>query len=252
MCIAILNTSSLLAYSVIQTSFENNDDGAGLLWSENGALQVHKQQSGAKTFYKKYKAIRKRVSGPIVLHFRIGTHGDFSADNLHPFLINPDLGFVHNGIIQTVQANRKFSDTWHFNEYFLKLLANPAAIIDPKSREFTAVADYIGTGNKLVFLTSANDWQIVNESAGHWDNLGNWFSNYTYLESRYKDFGGQQVAKNMLDDWPSMDEIYAEKIADILGADPIDLDFEDIKKFYSAKSLSDVYDQLLWSEEISL
>lgn len=252
MCIAILNTRALLDYQIIANSFDNNDDGAGLLWSENGTLQVHKQQKNAKTFYKKYKAIRKRVTGPIVLHFRIGTHGDFSNDNLHPFLVNPDLGFVHNGIIQTIQANRKFSDTWHFNEYFLKLLANPAAIIDGKSKEFLTVADYIGTGNKLIFLTSSNDWQIVNESAGHWDDFGNWFSNYTYLESRYKDYGGQQVAKNMLDDWPSLDEIYADKIADILEVETWEIDFEDLKKHYQCKDLAQIYEALLWGDEVVL
>jgi hypothetical protein len=35
--------------------------------------------------------------------------------------------------------------------------------------------------SKLVFLNNENRFHISNERLGHWDNVGNWFSNYSYL-----------------------------------------------------------------------
>jgi hypothetical protein len=40
--------------------------------------------------------------------------------------------------------------------------------------------DYIGT-SKIIFITAANEWVILNETLGKWVD-GNWFSNESYKE----------------------------------------------------------------------
>jgi len=189
MCIAILNTKSTLKTEYIKNSWDNNEQGGGILWVENGALNTFKTYQ-YKAFLKTYKAIRKRINGKMVLHFRIATSGFQSIDNLHPFLVNENLGFVHNGVLNGL-GNREFSDTYQFNEMLKSLpvdfLRNPTIL--------AFIEKYI-TSSKLIFLDSSDNATIVNEKLGHWIG-SDWFSNDSYIG--YHDFvysGNKKVARN--------------------------------------------------------
>jgi predicted glutamine amidotransferase len=195
MCIAIFNKQNLLSFDIIKNSWENNNDGAGLLWIENGALQVFKEANSMKLFYKKYKAIRANNALPILLHFRIGTHGNFADYNLHPFLVNNQIGFVHNGVIRITEIDARYSDTNHFNRLVLQTMKTPARIFKDGTNEAALVSHFCSTNSKLIFLNAAGQHRIFNESAGHWDKFGNWFSNRTYEACTYRDFGGKKVSK---------------------------------------------------------
>jgi predicted glutamine amidotransferase len=195
MCIAIFNKSVLLSYDTIKNSFENNNDGAGLLWIENGALQVFKEATSLKRFWKKYKAIRESNALPMLLHFRIGTHGNFADYNLHPFLVNSQIGFVHNGVIRITETDARYSDTNHFNRLVLQTMKTPARIFKDGTNEAALVSHFCSTNSKLIFLNASGAFRIFNEAAGHWDKSGNWFSNNTYKACAYRDFGGTKVSK---------------------------------------------------------
>lgn len=173
MCIAILNTSGKLSTDTLTNSWNNNEQGAGLLWNEAGHLQTYKTYKLNKLL-KKYNQLRGNPDiGKIVLHFRIATSGYEKYTNLHPFLVSPDLGFVHNGIIPGLGDNR-LSDTYYLNELLKSL---PAGFLSCHgTREL--IAGYIG-GSKLVFLDSQDNHTIINEAAGHWID-GNWFSNNSH------------------------------------------------------------------------
>jgi predicted glutamine amidotransferase len=193
MCIAIFNKSSVLSYDTIRNSFENNNDGAGLLYIENGALQVFKESTSLKRFWKKYKAIRENNALPMLLHFRIGTHGNFADYNLHPFLVNSQIGFVHNGVIRITETDARYSDTNHFNRLVLQTMKTPARIFKDGTSEAALVSHFCAHNSKLIFLNAAGDYRIFNEAQGHWDKVGNWYSNNTYTACNYRDFGGQRV-----------------------------------------------------------
>lgn len=173
MCIAILNTSGKLSPDTLTNSWNNNEQGAGLLWNEAGHLQTYKTYKLNKLL-KKYNQLRGNPDiGKIVLHFRIATSGFEKYTNLHPFLVNPDLGFVHNGIIPGLGDNR-LSDTYYLNELLKSL---PAGFLSCQgTREL--IAGYIG-GSKLIFLDNQDTHTIINEAAGHWIE-GNWFSNNSH------------------------------------------------------------------------
>jgi hypothetical protein len=53
------------------------------------------------------------------------------------------------------------------------------------------IEDYIGY-SKLIFLDNENNYTIVNEHLGKWDGKC-WFSNETYKDVSYKDFGGKKI-----------------------------------------------------------
>jgi|GEM_PF-895717 len=193
MCIAILNTpKQILSKQTLKNCWDNNYDGAGMLYIKDGSLTTFKELDSFKKFFNHYKEAKKaNKKSWFVLHFRISTHGKVNETNCHPFMVNPNLGFVHNGIISGVGSSESFSDTYLFNQTILKGL--PEGF---EHNEATKVLlDSFIDSSKLIFLNSRNEWSIINEEAGHWAD-GNWFSNNSYkCVSRYLDYGGTKVLR---------------------------------------------------------
>jgi hypothetical protein len=189
MCIAILNTKKAgrLPKSHIKNSWENNDMGAGLLWNEGNKLNVFKTYEYDE-YIDKYNQIRDNANvGNIVLHFRIATSGYKGEHNLHPFLVSDKLGFVHNGVIKGL-GNKKFSDTYEFNDMLKKFKHNFLGC--DMSKYF--ISEYIGY-SKLVFLDIDDKYTIINEELGKWSD-GNWYSNDSYKQyNDFKYYGNQKV-----------------------------------------------------------
>lgn len=196
MCIAILNTKqTTLKKQLLKNCWENNGDGAGILYINNdNKLEFFKEMKSFDSFYNKYIDIRKNYGKRnMVLHFRISTHGKVNTTNCHPFLVNEDIGFVHNGMIYDVPTSTEYSDTYMFNETVLKNLKDG---FEHNQTIMDMIESFIGNGSKLVFLNSENKYVIVNELAGHW-NLGCWFSNNSYKQvNDWVDFGGIKKKKN--------------------------------------------------------
>lgn len=193
MCIAILNPSGVtLKKKVLKTCWDNNTDGAGMLYLQNGVLTTYKEMDKFDDFYKHYEMVRKNYrNSQVVIHFRISTHGKVDLENCHPFMINEDWGFVHNGIISNAERHVDYSDTNMFNRNVLRKL--PPDWIHNEAM-YELVSGYIGS-SKLLFLNKDNEAYIVNEDWGVWD-LGCWFSNKTYKETRYFDYGGKSMLKH--------------------------------------------------------
>jgi hypothetical protein len=192
MCIAILNNeNNVIDFNTLQTCWNNNRDGAGMLYIQDGVLKTYKQMDSFNKFYDAYlKARNNDMSKKIVLHFRISTHGKVNKTNCHPFLVNQNLGFVHNGIICGVGYSKDFSDTYLFNKDVLKKMPIDFLQYDAIVKLLEGFIDY----SKLIFLDKDNNSTIVNEARGVWDN-GNWYSNTTYKDYGYYDVGGKSVLK---------------------------------------------------------
>lgn len=192
MCIAILNNeNNVIDFATLQTCWDNNRDGAGMLYIKDGKLKVHKEMASFNKFYDAYLRARKNdMDKKIVLHFRISTHGKVNKTNCHPFLVNDDLGFVHNGIISGLEHSKEYSDTYMFNRNVLQKLPNGFLSFEGILAMMEDFIDY----SKLIFLDAENNATIINEVKGVWDG-GNWFSNYTYKDYGYYDVGGVKIAK---------------------------------------------------------
>jgi predicted glutamine amidotransferase len=175
MCIAILNRVNTLSYKTFKQCWNSNPDGAGLTFFDGKNIQIIKEMKSVKNFYTQYKEIRtKYPTIDIAIHFRIATHGGVTLTNCHPFKVNKQTAFIHNGIISKVNATKEFSDTFIFNETILKNLPPNFAT---NETILELLDSYIGY-SKLVIISGKN-YAIVNESAGHW-NAGNWYSNESY------------------------------------------------------------------------
>lgn len=219
MCIAILNTKGItLKKKLLGNCWDNNYDGAGFMYTDGEKIVVHKELNNFNAYYDAYvKARRDFPKSNMVLHFRISTHGGVTKANAHPFLVNKQLGFVHNGIISGMENSTKYSDTYMFNKNILKPLPSDFIKYDDI---VDVIEDAIGSYNKLIFLGHDNEYVIVNEAAGYWDN-GCWFSNksYTY-SSGYVDRGGVKTyvgkptakhVSNRFNNWDDMEEYYPKK-----------------------------------------
>ena len=195
MCIAILNIKSTLPTKYIKNSWDNNNQGGGLLFVRAGKLDTFKTYE-YKEFLSKYMELRKdKKIKSIVLHFRIATSGFEKFVNLHPFLVNSKLGFVHNGFISGL-GNKEKSDTWEFNEILKKLPLN--FLRNESIKEL--LSNYIDY-SKLIFLDDNNGHTIINEGLGIWEG-GNWFSNDSYKDALpFSYFGNNKVYKDDRSSW---------------------------------------------------
>jgi predicted glutamine amidotransferase len=175
MCIAILNTEGTLSKKTLKTCFENNPDGAGFAFSTGSDLVIFKELKKFDLFYSEYRKARQENKGAnFLIHFRIRTHGSVSLNNCHPFKVNRDTCFIHNGMID-ISTKGDLSDTYVFNEMILKKL--PSDFTTNESI-LTLLETFIGY-SKVVLLNTNNSYVILNESLGHWQG-NNWFSNYSY------------------------------------------------------------------------
>lgn len=179
MCIAILNTAEAIDEQTLINCYESNHDGQGLIYAENGQLKIYKTLD-FKQFLNTYYEVRKQIHTPIALHFRMATHGNIDLENCHPFTVNKNLAFVHNGIISHY-GNNNYSDTYCYNEQRLKTLQNNF-LKSRFIREF--IAKEIGSYSKLIFMDNKSNYTIINEEAGIWDN-DNWYSNSGYKYSAH-------------------------------------------------------------------
>jgi hypothetical protein len=194
MCIAILNIEEALSKNTLNNCWENNDQGAGLLYNKNGKLTTFKTYN-KKEFIKTYFKVRNNIKTKIVLHFRIATSGFEQFTNLHPFLINDNLGFVHNGVISGL-GNNKHSDTYQFNEMLKKL--KPDFLTCQTTVKL--IQSFIGS-SKLVFLSKDDNHYIINENLGQWID-GNWYSNDSHKKvENFSYFGNSKIWKNKQDNF---------------------------------------------------
>lgn len=234
MCIAILNKKTVLSIETLRNSWDNNNQGGGLLYVQNNALTSFKTFDHSE-FIQKYYEVRDNINTPIVLHFRIATSGKSkeNTDNLHPFFVNKNLAFVHNGVISGL-GNKKHSDTNEFNTKILKKL--PVNFLQ-NSGTVELIKDRIGY-SKLIFLDNKNRYTIINEQLGHYDKFGNWFSNDSYQSwNDFEYFGNKKVKKQYKaakNDYFDFDYDYKIENKSILSQD----EFTHLEKL---EFLADVY-----------
>ena len=190
MCIARVKRGDAPALSdeVLKNCFENNPDGAG--WA--GVNTDHLGRRKLTTYHsmefenwlKKLRRFEKNNPDEnMLIHTRIGTSGEESTFNCHPFNVNKKLCFIHNGMIISVKKDpygRK-NDTQIFNEDILQGLPENwmeyDAILD-------MIEDYIGY-SKLAFLDEDGKYLILNEHKGVWKD-GVWYSNDSYKKPKWK------------------------------------------------------------------
>ncbi len=177
MCIiAIQPQGKKISKETLRNCWDNNNDGSGIMYSHNGKIVVQKELYSFKKFMQ-FKTFADSLNVNIVLHFRISTSAGINLENVHPFKVNENLFFCHNGILNIdVPVNSKINDTQIYNNTILK---NLPAKFEQNKGITELLSQSIGNRNKFVFLNSLGEFTIINEHLGTWDT-GIWFSNNSY------------------------------------------------------------------------
>jgi hypothetical protein len=185
MCIIIVKpVNKVINERLAEYCWNKNKDGAGFVFSDNNRLRIYKHVGeNFYDFWKLYnryvRSKNKEKNHTVIMHFRIATHGSIEKMNCHPFRINQELCFAHNGVIVgiTVPKDSKKSDTNLFNDLLKKL---PSGWTKNKTT-VQLVQHFIGSNSKLAFMDNDGEMAIFNEARGDWDeDTGLWFSNLNY------------------------------------------------------------------------
>lgn len=219
----------------LKNGADNNPDGFGFA-IHAGTHIVHASGLNFDQVLDRFLTERRNHSGPALFHSRITTHGGTSLDNCHPFQVGRDTNTIvaHNGMLP-IQARDGKSDTRIFAEELFPSWGGASTLNSKRMRKKLAK---FADGSKLVFL-SANpdvqeDYYIINESDGHWDD-GVWWSNSSYkwastyrtswkkYDSRTYGYGGWTDAEEddngnlwipsgAVEDWSYVDPVTNEEV----------------------------------------
>lgn len=181
MCIIIaVPDEKIIPEATLFTCWEANPDGAGYMFADGKNVTIKKGFMDFDSFIADYNTLDKQ---PHILHFRIATHGNTNPENTHPFRVSDKLAFAHNGIINGVSnAKDDMSDTWHFNEEYLKPIYAFDSKFYEKKVNVRLLERFIG-GSKLAFLNNRSEVVLFNGQQGVWDK-GIWYSNSSYKEKK--------------------------------------------------------------------
>lgn len=203
MCIAIYSPigTNIPCEEYLKTSFENNPHGAGFAYNtRHNDVQIEKGFMKWEDFKKainRANAKNALKDRGVLIHFRIQTHGGINPECCHPFPLVADeaamkkkniktnYAVIHNGIISLTGSEayrrEKMSDTMVFIEKYLSKIATNKKWFNNKSN-FELIGDLIDS--KMAIL---NGYGKIHSTNGFTkDSDGNWYSNQTYKEPRYK------------------------------------------------------------------
>lgn len=177
----------------IETMWFKNNDGAGLMYAINNKVHIEKGFMKLEDFKEKLTELDKKYELkklPLVMHFRITTHGGTSAENTHPFPISDSIGMLkkpkvittlgvaHNGIIN-VTPRKGISDTMEYIAGQLAPLARAVPDFYKNKDLLQMIAN--ATTSKLAFLDGKGKIVTVGE---FYEHNGVKYSNRSY-ESYY-------------------------------------------------------------------
>ena len=139
------------SWRTLKNCFENNPNGCGFMYAEDGEVHIRKGFMSWRGFKTAFKPFKNRVDIPIVTHFRITTNGATSPQNTHPFPLSDsvgelralnfdcNVGIAHNGIISLTSYADKLSDTMEFIRKY-----GSCIITSPKWYENTHSGELLG------------------------------------------------------------------------------------------------------------
>lgn len=198
MCVIVSKEKNvkLPSKKILKTCFDNNPDGAGLMYVKDNKVVIDKGYMTFNSFYKRIKQLKKEFNSDltdkaIVFHFRIGTSGGNIKENTHPFPIssdikdlkalhiNTDIAVAHNGIISGYVYDT-LSDTQNFIKDFLEPLKELNKNFYKNDKILNIIDKELG--GKLTILDTKENITYIGSFE---TENGVKYSNSTYKTSRY-------------------------------------------------------------------
>lgn len=207
MCIIIVKPgcSDVPAKDILEKCNESNKDGAGYMYARGGQVVISK---GFFNLDQMCQEIEDRgiADLPMVLHFRIHTHGGVKQGLCHPFPLSKkkaqlnrldttcNMGIAHNGIF-TIKTKGGESDT----QAFVRMMVHsPTLLTDKEHPSYPLLSEFIGC-SRVAVLTA--EGEIVRHGTNWTYDGGCWYSNSSYKryvwkkgETKYYGKGGHDYS----------------------------------------------------------
>lgn len=181
MCLLAASFQKIKNEEALENGFCSNSHGAGFAYSFEKKLYMEKGFFTFQEFMDAYNLIPD--DAPNIVHFRLATGGKTNEENCHPFLVNKNLAFAHNGIFSCVDSNHEHSDTYEFNRLLMQpLFGKHPHLVFTDAAKFL-IEKTIGGYNKVAFINNFGKITICNEDNGDWDE-GIWWSNGSWKSYR--------------------------------------------------------------------
>ncbi len=186
MCVIVYKPAgTTITRRMLKACYETNDDGAGMAFAVNNRLYVSRGYFGFRRLYRYFRKIERTYpEANILLHFRLATSGGVSADKCHPFYVNENLAFAHNGVFPKMGSDVE-SDTQEFNRTILQCLPENFLKNEEIKNELERWCKE--TGSKLAFMDNKGEVTLLNEDGGVWED-GIWFSNMIWKWTNYDNY----------------------------------------------------------------
>lgn len=199
MCLIIYNSNgSPIKKEYLRTAYENNPDGFGIMYAENGRVMVNQGLFSFDVIKELVKELRGRS---YALHFRFKTRGHITADMTHPFQIlskeedGEDLWMMHNGTFSFLKPEGEQSDTALFAEKFKPIIKELGTDVLFDKYHPRRMGKKIGEMNKVLFMRGDGRVSVINSHQGFAEH-GKWYSNRYSLQPGYRRIQEQQLAGN--------------------------------------------------------
>lgn len=182
--------------ATLRTCFDNNPDGAGMMFVSKGKVNIVKGLMNFQDFYDhlmKLDKIHNFKNKSLVMHFRISTGGNVDAGNCHPYpiscnekdlrktYISTDLGMAHNGVISMYSRKHQvLNDTQMFIKDCVSVIKDAKNDFYTDYRCMSLLEDI--AGSKLCFLDSNENIYYVGKFV---EDNGIMYSNTTYMPWTY-------------------------------------------------------------------
>jgi hypothetical protein len=164
MCLAIAKPArAVIPLEHLEAGYEGNPHGCGFCYPEGGRVVVVKGLFTFPEFLTKY---REKEHLPMLVHFRVSTHGKASFLNCHPFsFFDGRFALIHNGVISISLSYPELSDTGNFAKLVMEPMVKNA--VDPDKPAFRfLVQQAIGSHNKVCVMDATGRIIIYNENSG--------------------------------------------------------------------------------------
>lgn len=207
--------SSQEVMDFIESGMNCNSDGSGFMYKRNGTNEIVVKKGYFAVSLLKQAIIDANltIDDELVIHHRIGTSGNVTNTNCHPFIIS-DVAeetirtdyttnkpcMVHNGIFRYLhsymQLNPHLSDTYAFSRYIMPDLLG---LLENNKKLFTILTDRIIGTDKICILHPHKDLEMLGNFI---EKNGYFHSNNGYCRM-VRDFGGSSTAyrRNMHEDY---------------------------------------------------
>lgn len=148
---------------VIEECFNNNPDGAGIMFRQNNdKIKITKGFMILSELYNVLNNIDNVIDTDLVIHFRFATQGKICPENCHPFPITnkvkelkaieieSNIGLVHNGVIPFCSNYKRntLSDT----QIFIKDYLSKIPVKQFRNSAITNLI-YEATNSKFIIMT---------------------------------------------------------------------------------------------------